>query len=430
MSKPGPSQDIPLPRSWPNHIKAGVLHAISLAHAAVVCSRGWAVNSSIERARLTSELRAAENEISLLEEEIRIKDARMAKMDPRKRPRYSPSDRMAILELKSARGWNRAETARTFQIEADTVSSWMERSDVQEDALLQTAEPVNKYPDYVRYIVQRLKVLCPIMGKKRIAQTLARAGLYLGTTTVGRVLKEEPVPTKPEFPEPQKAQADRVVTSRYPHHVWNVDLTIIPVVAFWVPWWPFCLSQVWPFCWWVAVVLDHFSRTIVGVAVFRKEPSSEEMTRVLALAIVRVGKAPKHLISDQRGQFTGGVFRNWCADKLRDIRQRFGAVGEFGSIAVLERCIRSMKTECTRKIRVPAGLEAVRRELNLYVTWYNHFRPHQGLGGRVPMEVCQGIETTASSIETRGEDGVLLELLVSFIEEQRHLPIVELREAA
>ncbi len=28
------------------------------------------------------------------------------------------------------------------------------------------------------------------MGKKRIAQTLARAGLHLGVTTVGRILKE------------------------------------------------------------------------------------------------------------------------------------------------------------------------------------------------------------------------------------------------
>ena len=127
MSVSDPSRDIPLPRSWPNHIKVGVVHAISIAHAAVVCSRGWAVNSSIERARLASELRASENEVSLLKEEIRIKDGRTGKMDPRKRPRYSPSDRMAILELKSARGWTIAETARIFQVEAETISSWMAR---------------------------------------------------------------------------------------------------------------------------------------------------------------------------------------------------------------------------------------------------------------------------------------------------------------
>ena len=126
-----------------------------------------------------------------------------------------------------------------------------------------------------------------------------------------------------------------------------------------------------------------------------------------------VGMAPKHLISDQGGQFTGDVFQDWCASKLRDIRQRFGAVGEYGSIAVLERCIPSLKTECTRKIRIPVGLEAIRGELTLYVSWYNEFRPHQGLDGRVPMDVCQGIQTRASPIETRGEEGVSLELLVT-----------------
>ncbi len=44
----------------------------------------------------------------------------------------------------------------------------------------------NRFPDFVRHIVIRLKVLCPTMGKKRIAQTLAKAGLALGVSTVGR----------------------------------------------------------------------------------------------------------------------------------------------------------------------------------------------------------------------------------------------------
>jgi len=39
-------------------------------------------------------------------------------------------------------------------------------------ALVQLLEPVNKFPDFVRYAVQRLKTLCPSMGKVTIAQTL------------------------------------------------------------------------------------------------------------------------------------------------------------------------------------------------------------------------------------------------------------------
>ena len=60
------------------------------------------------------------------------------------------------------------------------------------DALVQIREPVNKFPHFVRYAVQRLKTLCPTLGKVKIAQILCRAGLHLGATTVGRILKESP----------------------------------------------------------------------------------------------------------------------------------------------------------------------------------------------------------------------------------------------
>jgi hypothetical protein len=49
----------------------------------------------------------------------------------------------------------------------------------------------NKFPDFVRYTVLRLQALCPTLGKKQIAQILARAGLHLGVTTVGRFRKDK-----------------------------------------------------------------------------------------------------------------------------------------------------------------------------------------------------------------------------------------------
>ena len=69
---------------------------------------------------------------------------------------------MAILELRAARGWSLKQTADTFLVTSATVASWMKRIDEQgPDALLQLREPVNKFPDFVRYIVQRLKTLNP-----------------------------------------------------------------------------------------------------------------------------------------------------------------------------------------------------------------------------------------------------------------------------
>ena len=47
--------------------------------------------------------------------------------------------------------------------------------------------------------VQQLKSLCPSMVKMKIAEVLARAGFHLGGTTVGRILKEHPLPWSGEF---------------------------------------------------------------------------------------------------------------------------------------------------------------------------------------------------------------------------------------
>ncbi len=295
---------IPLPKSWSVHVRSAVLHVIALAQYATVYTRSWAANSLNERMRLKAEHDRLQQDVALLEEEIRIKDARLLRMDPRKRPQYPPMERMAILELRAARSWSKQKTADSFHLTAATISTWMRRLDeAGPDALVQLPEPVNKFPDFVRYNVQRLKSLCPSMGKGKIAGVLARAGLHLGSTTVGRIVKEPPAPP----PVSEKPETDeRHVTAKRPNHVWNVDLTTVPICGgFWVPWSPLTLPQCWPFCWWVAIVLDHYSRRVIGFAVFSNLPSSEDIQAFLDRTIRISGASPKHLISDKGGQF-------WC----------------------------------------------------------------------------------------------------------------------
>ena len=96
------SSDISVPKSWPKNIKSAVLHVISLAHYAITYARGWAANSINARVRLQAKLNTTLEEIAKLREELRIKDARMARIDPQKRPHYPAVERMVILELKAA----------------------------------------------------------------------------------------------------------------------------------------------------------------------------------------------------------------------------------------------------------------------------------------------------------------------------------------
>jgi transposase-like protein len=187
LSKPS----IPLPRGWSKHVKSGFLHAVSLASMALTIAR-----SRHARSRLESELERADSETALLKEELEIKDARWSRLPSRRRPHFTPTQRMRILQLKAARGWSCEQAARAFLIDEQTMRSWLRRVDEEGGgALIRISEPVNKFPEFVRYLVKQLKVLLPTMGKTRIAQVLARAGLHLGVTTVGRILKEpEPMP--------------------------------------------------------------------------------------------------------------------------------------------------------------------------------------------------------------------------------------------
>ena len=224
-------------------------------------------------------------------------------------------------------------------------------------------------------------------------------------------------------------------------------LPAVPIVGFWVPWLPFALPQVWPFCWWVAVVVDHYSRRVMGVATFKRQPTGAQVRAFLARAIRAAGAAPKYIICDKGPQFDCPGFKRWC--KRRGVRTRFGAVGKHGSIAVVERFIRTLKGEGLRRTLVSPCQRTFRQEVQSYAAWYNEHRPHTFLDGRTPNEAYLGRRPAngAPRLEPRprwprgspcakpqvlvqGKPGVRIELAVTFDGGRRHLPVVALRSVA
>ena len=160
------SSSIPLPRSWPNHVKSAFLQALGMAHMAMAHIRGRCAESPVAEVSITADNERLSSEVELLREELRIKDARMARIPARHRPRYAPADRLAILELKASRGWKEQQAASAFLISAATIAGWLKRVDEKgAGALVQVARPVNRYPDFVDHLVERLELRVPSDGQ-------------------------------------------------------------------------------------------------------------------------------------------------------------------------------------------------------------------------------------------------------------------------
>jgi transposase InsO family protein len=438
------------PKGWKKSIKSGMIGAISLGRYVAGQTRGEAAEQADPKVRCRAEREQLHEEASLLAEEMRIKDTRWAAVPPHQRPRYAPRERLAILELRAARGWSLEQTARRFFVTAETISSWQKRSDERgPQAIVQLPRPVSKFPDLVTHLVQRLKVLCPALGKRKIAAKLARAGLHLSASSVARMLARPPVP-KPAPVKPENdAQPKRLVTATRPNHVWHVDMTAVPIGGgFWCSWLPFALPQRWPFCWWVAVVVDHFSRRVLGTATFYCQPSSKSVRCFLGRMIAKTGAAPRYIVCDRGKQFDCDGFRAYCKDN--EIKPpRYGALGQHGSIAVVERCIRTLKESLRRLPVIPLSRRSAQRELDLIAGWYNEHRPHETLGGCTPNEVFynrlpanrrpryesrkrwpRGSPCAQPWALVRGRPGARLELELTHHGGRRHLPIVTLRRVA
>jgi putative transposase len=329
--------------------------------------------------------------------------ARLRRLPARRRPRYTPWERLRILWHAARHGLSVRATARAFVVSVQTIVSW--RNEVARGVarLVQSRPPVNRLPDLVADLARRLKREWPRWGTRRIAGILARLGIRASRTTVQRMLRR---PRRP-------AKAVRAVRSgrgplvaKRPGHIWLIDFTRLGGL----------LRSVR-----VGAVIDAFSRRILSIGVVAGEPPAAFAVRLLREAVSAFGP-PVWIVHDHGTQFTSHLFTR--ALRRCGIRRRFGAVGRTGSLGLVDRFFRSLKEEYARGLLLYRPLRSIERRLRDYVAWFNAHRPHQGNGGRTPDEVHSARDTRARSVPLRAA------LHVNFIASDRQLPVLRLRPAA
>jgi len=200
--------------------------------------------------------------------------------------------------------------------------------------------------------------------------TVARAMREMGLAS--RISKAFTPTTTQADPsrEPAPNVLERDFTATRPNQKWVTDITYLPTLAGWV---------------YVAVVLDLFSRKVVGWSI-----SDSLSTPLVAAALRRAIEARRPVgsellhHSDRGCQYTSDAYQQTL--RVLGIECSMSRTGDCYDNAVAERFFWSLKHEWTKHDSF-ADLEAARLSVFKYIeTFYNPVRLHQSLGYKSPEE--------------------------------------------
>ena len=187
------------------------------------------------------------------------------------------------------------------------------------------------------------------------------------------------------------------------------------------------------------MAIDHFSRRVMALSSFKTQPTSVQIRTLLGRAFSEAAAVKQF--------WKCAAYSKWC--RRHWIQPRFGAVGKQGSIAAVERFIKTLKDEGTRRCSLPVKRDTLQRELKRFALRYNEHRPHTALEGGTPNEryhalaaaneaprfepsarwprssPCAGPQTAVGE-----QHGGRVEIVVRFLGGRRHLPVVTLKRAA
>jgi putative transposase len=354
-------------------------------------------------AELRAQLAAAQAKIDILHD-------RLDKLPPRQRPHYSPRRRFDILEVKALLRESAAHTAEWTRVNINTILRWEKESGEHPEratigSLLRPVPPVRRYADAERRLIQWMQRM-GFPGGGSIAKALIRVGRRIAPRTIQRIQKEKPLPQPPPGP------MSRRVEGRYPNHVWIADETEIPA-----------LFRIFSFR--LLLIIDAFSRFPVAARLSTRSTSVQLAD--LFEAAARKHGAPKYFLSDK-----GRPFRtNRFARELErfHVKQRFGALGQHGSIALIERLFKTLKYDFSLRNAFTLSREAVQRRLNLTLIYYAYLRPHQSLDAATPAERYFGIRPRICAVSPpRGHPGEATEPppfeVVHLDHDHRQLPVL------
>lgn len=200
------------------------------------------------------------------------------------------------------------------------------------------------------------------VGRKRVARLMRQAGL------VGVSRRRWCTTTVSDGTPPAPDLVDRDFTVQAPNQLWVADITYVPT---------------WAGFLYLAVVLDAYSRRIVGWAM---APHLRSELVVDALNMALGQRRPQGVIhhSDHGTQYTSVAFGLRCREA--GVQPSMGTVGDAYDNAMAESFFATLECELLDRRKFRNQAEARMALFEFIEGWYNPRRRHSALGYMSPVE--------------------------------------------
>jgi transposase InsO family protein len=228
-----------------------------------------------------------------------------------------------------------------------------------------------KLPGPVREKIVEIKKHDPLFGVKRISHLLKRAFfLSASPETVRRTLRAESL----IVPSPKRLQHNitrpRFFERSTPNQMWQADI------------FTFRLGGRYAY---LIGFIDDYSRYVAGLELYRSQ-TADQVMEVYRRAVGEYG-VPKEMLTDRGRQYTNWrgstrFERELGKDRVRHIKSQAHHPMTLGKI---ERFWKTIYEEFLVRAQFGSFEEAQER-IRQWVQYYNHKRPHQGIGGLCPAD--------------------------------------------
>jgi putative transposase len=271
--------------------------------------------------------------------------------------------------VKANQAYPIATVCRVLGVSSSGYYAWLDRppsARAQSDAVLLAQ---------IRAIHERSR---GTYGVPRIHAELAEAGVHVGRKRVARLMhlaglqgvsrRKWVCTTIRDGSRPAPDLVQRHFSADAPDRLWVADITYIPT---------------WAGFLYLAVVLDVFSRRVVGWAM-ETYLRTELVLQALDMAIEQ--RRPNDVVhhSDQGSQYTAIAFGERC--RQAGVRPSMGSVGDCFDNAMCESFFATLECELLDRRRFKDQSEARMAVFEFLEGWYNMHRRHSGIGYAAPIE--------------------------------------------